>query len=116
MKRVLTTSLAAVLLLSGCGGEDEPAAPAGGSGDVVEISMKDILFIPKEVEVEVGQTVRWTNDEPIVHNATAEEGADFRSPNLQEGDTFEWKADKAGRVDYVCTIHPGQVGVLEVKE
>ena len=114
MKRALTTSLAAVVLLAGCGSDDEPAAPSGG-GDVVEVGMEQIEFVPKQVDVKVGQTVRWTNGESIVHNVSAEEGADFRSENLQEGETFEYKPTEAGTIEYVCTIHPGQNGTLTVK-
>lgn len=116
-------ALAPGLAIAGCGDDEEP--PAGGgtttatpeavSGDTVTVSMKDVLFTPADVTVKVGQTVKWVNDDPIDHTATAESGADFDSGNVKSGATFEWKADKAGKVAYVCTIHPSQKGTITVE-
>ena len=35
---------------------------------------------------------------------------------LNDGDTFEYTPTKAGTIDYVCTIHPGQNGTITVTE
>lgn len=116
-------ALAPGLAIAGCGDDEEP--PAGGgtktetpeavSGDTVTVSMKDVLFTPENVTVKVGQTVKWVNDDPIDHTATAKSGSDFDSGNVKAGGTFEWEADKAGKVDYVCTIHPSQKGTITVE-
>lgn len=132
MTRKLTTLLTCLALgtgaaLAGCGGDDaatdtsttggqtETTAPSASSGDVVAISMKDVLFKPEAATVKVGQTVKWTNDDPIDHTVTAKSGADFDSGNVKAGGTFEFKPDKAGTIEYVCTIHPSQKGTLTVE-
>ena len=84
------------------------------SNDIVSIGMKDIKFVPEKTTVKVGQKVTWTNNEPVPHNVTAEEGADFKSDTLNEGDTFDYTPTKAGTIGYVCTIHAGQNGSLTV--
>ena len=89
---------------------------AAESNDIVSVSMKDIKFVPQEATVKVGQKITWTNDEPVPHNVTAEQGADFKSDTMNEGDTFEYTPTKAGTIDYVCTIHPKQTGKLIVTE
>lgn len=120
-------ALAPGLALAACGddeettGTTEPAAqtettaPSASAGDVVSISMKDVLFTPENATVKVGQTVKWINDDPIDHTATAEEGADFDSGNVKPGDTYEFKPTGAGTISYVCTIHPSQKGTLTVE-
>jgi plastocyanin len=89
---------------------------AGKSNDIVSVGMKDIKFVPEHATVKVGQKIIWTNNEGVPHNVTATDGADFRSDTLQEGDTFEFTPTKAGTIKYVCTIHNGQNGEIEVTE
>ena len=124
MKSRFALVLTAVALgLAACGGDDEePAADAtptaasgGGGGDVVEIKMKDIQFQPADADVKLGQTVRWPNEDTVDHNAVADDGT-FKSELYGQGKSFEWKADKVGTIKYVCTVHPGMDGVLNVTE
>lgn len=95
--------------------EAAPAAGAGGA-DVVAIAMQDIQFVPKTVEVRVGQTVVWTNREAVQHDVRALKGGDFRSAVLGEGQTYEFTPEAAGTVRYDCSIHPGMTGTLRVTE
>ena len=124
----LTALLTAVALgLAACGGgtaEDTPTGEATNPGAKeqpmseqagTKISMKNIEFKPSNVEVNVGDSVTWVNDEQIEHNAVATEGADFRSELFGQGKTYEWKAEEAGTVKYVCTVHPGMEGTITVK-
>jgi plastocyanin len=53
---------------SGSGGT---AAPAAGGG-VVKIAAKNIKFAPQDISVKVGQTIEWTNEDPIAHTVTSE--------------------------------------------
>ena len=87
---------------------------AAKSNDIVSVSMKDIKFVPQQAAVKVGQKITWTNDEAVPHNVTATKGADFKSDTLNESATFDYTPTKAGTIDYVCTIHPGQDGRLIV--
>lgn len=40
----------------------------------------------------------------------------FKSSTMNPGDTYEYTPTKAGTIDDVCTIHPGQHGRLIVTE
>jgi len=139
MKRLLMLLLCLALstaVLSACGSDGDtdsesgstPAAPtatgvaptetsAGPSagGTVVEVSMKDIEYVPKDATAKVGDTVKWTNNDAVAHTVTATSGADFDSGTLEAGATYEQKVAKAGTIDYVCTIHPNQKGKITVK-
>jgi plastocyanin len=44
----------------------------------------------------------------------ATSGEDFKSTLFDKPETFTAKVDKPGRVEYVCTIHLGMTGVLQV--
>ena len=125
MRRILVALCAVLALalgLAACGGSSgggstsastsAPASSSGGSG--VTIKMQNIQFSPKDTTVKVGQKVTWTNDDNTDHNVTADSGADFKSKDFGNGATFSFTADKAGTIKYVCTIHPGMTGTLNV--
>ncbi len=105
MTRMLSILLACVVLVfvAGCGGDDsdssdgggggggadKPAEPSGGSkapagkADVT-VDMKDIKFMPANVNVKVGGTVGWVNKDSVPHNVTKEDGpgAEFASDTV----------------------------------
>ena len=100
---------AATATTATAGGSDSSAA-----GAVVNVSMKDIKFVPDTITARVGQKIHWTNEDAPAHNVTATDGADFASDTLNHGDTFDYTPTKAGVIKYVCTIHPGQNGEIRV--
>ena len=126
MRRILVALCAVLALalgLAACGGSSgggstsaSTSAPSssGASGGGVTIKMQNIQFSPKDTTVKVGDKVTWTNDDNTDHNVTAESGADFKSKDFGNGATFSFTADKAGTIKYVCTIHPGMTGTLNV--
>lgn len=140
MRRAFPTLLACVALgLSACGGDDTEE-PAGGStqvnpsqdsqGDVANttqqaapeggepaVGMKDLEFVPDEITAKVGQTVRFTNNEPVPHNVVSQDGPQqFESDTFGEGGTYELELTEAGTISYVCTLHPGMDGTITVQE
>lgn len=128
---IVATCAALALSLAACGDDKKsdgaasappPAAQtsvptdAADAGAVVSVGIKNIKFVPAQTTVKVGQKIVWTNNEAIVHNVTATDGADFESDSLGENDTFEYTPKKAGTISYVCTIHSGQNGTITVTE
>src|SRR5918998_5517814 len=120
MRRLLLPLLLAVLV-GACGGDDDGGGGGGGASSSepcpsgsVEIKMVDIKFDPEDATVGVGQEVCWVNEDSIDHNAVAESGATFESELYGKGETFTATVDDPGRVEYVCTIHPGMTGTIEV--
>jgi plastocyanin len=124
MRRILLALCAVVALAAaGCGGNDDnggsssgsTSAPAASSSGGVAIKMQNIAFAPKAVTVKVGQKVTWTNDDSTDHNVTADSGADFKSDDFGNGATFEFTPDKAGKIAYECTLHPGMKATITVQ-
>lgn len=116
------------LALGACGGGSSPQGQQGQggggqqkSGDEVSadttIGMEDIEYVPKTATVKAGGTVLWTNSDAVAHTVTKADGPgpDFDSGTMPPGATFKQKFTEAGKIDYVCTIHPNQTGTLTVK-
>jgi plastocyanin len=113
----LTPFLAAAVLVVGCGSSEDKkdtTAPTAARGGAATVSMKNIKFLPHDLTVKAGQRITWTNDDAVAHTVTARKGADFDSGTINSGGTFSFTPRRAGAIDYVCTIHPGQTGTITV--
>ncbi len=88
-----------------------------GNGTVVSIvgDFGSNSYSPNPVEVEVGETVTWVNDDSIMHTATSNGGI-FNSDVLFEGHSFSYTFDREGEYPYFCDIHPGMVGTVVITE
>ena len=90
-------------------------------------TLTDTAFSPSSIEVTVGQTVVWTNDDSAFHTVTsgtagaADVGKEFDSgltgPTAltSNGKTFEHTFDRIGDYPYFCSLHPAMVGTVIVK-
>jgi plastocyanin len=119
--RMMAATLGALLLLAGCGGgtKTEPA----GSG--VTIRLGDMQFQPTHVEVKVGTTITFINEDGIAHDVVqltpqqvgkAKPG--FESGKIQPGKSWSHRFDKPGTYPILCTqgLHytAGMVGTVTV--
>ena len=94
--------LALVLLLLGAA-MPTPAA-------VVEVRLQNFRFVPNDVTVQPGDTVRWSNQIGF-HDVRADDGS-FSRPAENAPWTFERTFTRAGEVFVFCSVHsaPG-VGI-----
>jgi plastocyanin len=72
-------------------------------------------FSPNPVEVKVGETVTWINDDSGRHTVTSKDGV-FDSGIMGKGQSFSFTFDKAGEYQYFCEPHPNMVGTVVVTE
>lgn len=103
--KMLVLLLAAMLLTA------MAAIPAQAATHTV--SMKNIAFVPGEITIAAGDTVTWTNDDPMLHNVDL--GSMGKSPDIGKGGTYSMTFSQPGRYDYNCDIHPGMTGTVIVK-
>ena len=89
------------------------AAQPALSADAM-IVMKNFDFSPMEVTVSAGSTVTWKNMDGEPHTVASADGL-FRSPALDENDTYSFKFDKPGVYKYICSIHPKMRAAITVK-
>ena len=71
-------------------------------------------FVPERLEVEVGDTVIWKNQDIVPHTATAKKV--FDSKKLDTGQSWSYVATKKGTHPYICLYHPTMAGELVVNE
>jgi len=65
------------------------------------------------IEILVGNSVVWTNDDFVSHSVTAIKG-EFDSNILHAGKVFKHNFDEVGVYDYYCMLHPSMVGRILV--
>lgn len=88
--------------------EDDPA-------QTVDISISGSAFSSTSVTVNVGDTIRWTNNDSFSHTASEENGV-FNTGTLSAGETVSITMTQAGSFDYFCVFHPGMMGTIIVAE
>jgi plastocyanin len=82
-----------------------------------EVTIKDMAFDPDKLDIQVGETVKWTNEDDRDHTVNCKQKENgFKSGNLGNGDTFEQKFEKAGKYAYNCSYHPRMKGTITVKD
>ena len=68
----------------------------------------------ENLTVEVGTTVKWTNEDVQYHtitSGTAEERSNlWDSGILKRGESFSYRFQGAGTFEYFCTLHPHAMG------
>lgn len=95
----------------------EPAKAADATPRVHKVSIKGMDFEPATLEVSVGDTIVWVNDDLVPHTATAiVDGAPvFDSGVFPANASWKYVASKSGRFPYVCLLHPTMKGTLIVR-
>jgi plastocyanin len=86
-------------------------APKGAA----KAEMRTMTFMPSRIEIKAGTTVAWTNNDPLVHTITADDGS-WDSGAIEPGKTWTHTFSKAGEYAFHCTPHPFMKGVLVVRQ
>ena len=91
--------------------------PSGSS--IPGCETDDTCFIPAHVNISLGGTVTWTNDDTAVHTVTSgspSNGVDgeFDSSLISPGAEFSYTATSVKTYDYFCIVHPWQTGTITV--
>ena len=96
--------LAATLMLTGLN-----AARA----EDATVTIKNFMF-GMNVTVTAGSKVTWKNLDGEPHTVVSTDGL-FRSPALDQGDSYSFTFSKPGLYRYFCSIHPGMRATVTVK-
>jgi plastocyanin len=96
-------------------GSPKPVALGAPGGAVAaEIDMAAMKFAGESITISAGQSLRWTNRDPLEHTVTFD-GAEPGSPPIPPNGTYVHRFDKPGTYTYHCTPHPFMKGVVVVK-
>jgi plastocyanin len=101
------------VLLAACSSAAPTAAPQVSAN---EISIKGFAFNPATLTVKVGTTVKWTNNDSVIHTVTSDTGV-FDSGDMPNGAVFSYTFTKAGEYPYYCIPHAERmIGKIIVTE
>jgi plastocyanin len=78
-----------------------------------DVTIAGFAFGPGKVTVQAGQSVTWTNADDSPHQVSLA-GKAQRSGLMLKGQRQSLKFDEAGMFDYMCGLHPGMKGSVEV--
>jgi len=92
---------------------EELAQMGAAKGENHVVIIKDLLFIPDKLQVKIGDTITWTNNDFIPHTATAMDKS-WDSKNLAKGESFSLVVDENTLLEYFCVYHPNMVATIEL--
>lgn len=79
------------------------------------VSQKDKIFAPETLNVKVGDTVTFVNDDTVAHNVFSKaEGHAFNLKIQKPGERSSTKMEKEGSFEARCAIHPKMVVKITV--
>jgi plastocyanin len=102
----------ALALLGGVMAAQKVAAASHSTSHTVTIS--NFAFSPATLEIGVGDTVVFVNQDGAPHTATATNGA-FDTGRLGSGASASLGFNSAGQYDYFCAVHPRMTGSITVR-
>jgi plastocyanin len=78
------------------------------------VAIAEFLFGPEKITVKQGQTITWTNVDDSPHQVTVQGETTLRTPVVLKGQSTALKFDYVGTYGYICGLHPGMKGQIEV--
>ena len=94
------------------------ASLKGGAGSTgapkADVTSANFAFGPNKHTSTVGQPVTWVNSDDSPHQITVVSTKE-RSPVLTKGQSVVLPFNTAGTYEYICGLHPGMKGSIEVK-
>src|SRR5207247_8561062 len=79
-----------------------------------EVPIVGLCFKPTVVHIAAGETVTWTNEDPVAHTVTGVNGSFGDWNPLAKGMTTKQRFDAPGTYPYFCVLHPGMAGAVVV--
>ncbi len=77
-----------------------------------QIEISGFAFIPKELKVNVGDTITWINRDIVPHNIFDSTDKKSISPDLATGETYTFVVESP--MLYECGLHPSMKGNLSL--
>ncbi len=84
---------------------------------VAEVRIEGYRFLPAEISIPAGDSVRWVNDEKRTsHSVVFPAEGGLESERMFPQESWQRRFEKPGRYDYHCGPHPEMKGVVVVGE
>jgi len=87
----------------------------GAAGPATPAEMRTMTFEPKRIEITAGTTIRWTNNDQLVHTISADDGS-WDSGPIEPGKTWTHTFTQPGEYAFHCTPHPFMKALIVVRQ
>ena len=85
--------------------------------NVLEVRIEGYKYLPAEVSIKAGDSVRWVNQEKRTsHSVVFPAEGGLESERMFPEESWQRRFDKPGRYIYHCGPHPEMTGVVLVAE
>lgn len=84
-----------------------------GAPTVHEVKIKGFSFKPQHLQVSVGDSIKWTNDDLAPHTATADEFG-WDTEEILKDESAELVISEGMETSYFCAFHPHMIGSFEI--
>jgi len=100
------------------GNNSSSSSSSSANNSALNVNIEDMAFDPIILDVNVGDTVTWTNLDSVPHSIVMalSDGSDFTSATLNKNDKATYTFTEAGSFSYHCGIHPEMIGQVTVSE
>ena len=95
------------------GYQQSPAKPGVAVTGVTHMNMQNFAYQMANIQVRVGTTVTWTNQDSVPHSVTFKNGMKD-SGLMYQGQSFSYTFNTPGTYQYYCTVHPYMVATITV--
>ena len=112
---VAASPAASPTALDSCATPDAGTPATSGDASVVTVEIKDFAYNPDPIEVAVGGTVTWANQDAAPHTATGVDKANLQSGRLDQGASHSQSFATAGEYSYFCEYHANMTGTIVVE-
>jgi len=128
---VLGTVSLLLIFLSSVHAGGAPIEQSAAKTSTVTVEIENLQFIPAEMTITAGTTVRWINFDPLDHDVTSGVSVTgrktrgmketkfpdnkFASGLFGQDKSFSVMFDEKGEYNYYCNIHPFMVAKIFVR-
>lgn len=112
MIRILLITTGVVVISSCSNQQEEEKSGVRFNSDTVVIKL--MQFSPAKLNVRLGDTITWINEDLVDHNVKDTLNNLFYSDTLKNGQSFRWVVE--AKANYICTIHPTMGGEIEISD
>ena len=88
-------------------------AISAGDGRTHVVEIRNLQFIPAEITVDIGDTIKWINQDIVPHTGTADDKS-WDSMLIGSGKEWELIVGKGSFTSYFCIYHPGMKAKIRI--
>jgi plastocyanin len=117
VQRFFAVTLFAVIALAAtsCGTDSTASSGENPPAIAATIHIADGKFEPRKIDIAVGGSVTWINDDVASHNVKFLEPSTFNSGIIKPAATWTQTFTSAGTYDYYCDFHNSMKGSVVVR-